>query len=57
MVEVLGIAAFNPRHRPFGQRGFDAHHGLRLGGRGIRLIAQQLEHFLYVQHIGFTQLD
>src|SRR6185437_13507811 len=37
--------------------GFDTHDRLRLRGSGLRLVAQQLEHFLHVGHIFVAQFS
>ena len=55
MVESFRVAAFDAGHRALGQRGFDAHHGLRLGCGGFGLVAQQFEHFLHVREVAFAQ--
>ena len=57
VVESFGVAPFDPRHGTLGQRGFDAHHGLRFGGSGLGLVAEELEHFLHVRQVGFAQFD
>ena len=57
MVQSFRIAAFDPRHRTLGQRGFDAHHGLRLGCGGLGLVAEKLKHFLDVRQVLLAQFD
>ena len=45
----VGIAARHAVERRLGQRGLDVQDGLRLLRRGVRRVAEQLEHLLHVR--------
>ena len=57
MVQSLGVAPFDSRHRTLSQSGFDAHHGFGLGRCGFRPVAEQGKHFPYVSNVLLAQFD